>query len=48
MTEWEEFQNPDFAILSEKMNNKFIIDGRNIWDKEEVEALGFTYQGIGR
>lgn len=48
MTEWEEFQYPDFAILSEKMNNKFIIDGRNIWDKEEIEALGFTYQGIGR
>ena len=30
------------------MRTPVIVDGRNIWDPEELRGLGFTYYGIGR
>ena len=48
VTEWKTFQSPDFSLLNKLMNSHYLIDGRNIWNKEEAENNGFRYQGIGR
>jgi UDPglucose 6-dehydrogenase len=48
VTEWKTFKNPDFGILSKQMTGLHILDGRNIWERSEVENFGFTYEGIGR
>lgn len=47
VTEWPEFRSPDFRELHEKLNDKVIFDGRNIYDANEVRDAGFTYYGIG-
>ncbi len=47
-TEWNEFRNPDFSIISELLNNKIIFDGRNIFSTERMKELGFGYYSIGR
>ena len=47
-TEWSEFKNPNFDLLAEKMNNKAIFDGRNMFALEQVEDSGFYYKSIGR
>jgi UDPglucose 6-dehydrogenase len=48
MTEWPEFHLPDFGRMAGLMNGKVIIDGRNIYDPEELREKGFVYFGIGR
>lgn len=48
VTEWKTFRSPDFSLLNKLMNSHYLIDGRNIWSKEEAENNGFRYQGIGR
>jgi UDPglucose 6-dehydrogenase len=48
VTEWEEFQSLDLDALGAVMHTKVIIDGRNVLDREAVEAAGFKYRGIGR
>lgn len=48
MTEWKQFRMPLWQNLKQRMNNYLIIDGRNIYDKGEVTAEGFTYVGIGK
>jgi nucleotide sugar dehydrogenase len=47
-TDWSEFKNPDFGLMTKKMNNKAIFDGRNIFALEQVEGTGFYYKSIGR
>ena len=47
VTEWKEFRVPSFAVLSKTMKEKVIIDGRNIYDREEAEENGFAYYKIG-
>jgi UDPglucose 6-dehydrogenase len=46
-TEWKEFRLPSWSILKKIMNNYLVIDGRNIYNKEEIESHGFEYKGIG-
>ena len=48
MTEWNEFRNPNYDMIAEKINDKVIFDGRNIYDPERMREYGFTYYGIGR
>ena len=48
VTEWKEFRMPDWKIMNDKMAEKLVIDGRNIYDKAELEKLGIEYIGIGR
>lgn len=48
MTEWPVFRTPEFDRLEKAMNNKVIFDGRNLYDPEMMEELGFTYYSIGR
>lgn len=47
LTEWKEFRVPSFAVLERLMKAKVLIDGRNIYDAEEVAEAGFTYYKIG-
>jgi len=47
VTEWSEFRVLDYRQL-EKMSQKVIFDGRNIYDPAEVRKYGFEYFGIGR
>jgi UDPglucose 6-dehydrogenase len=47
-TEWAAFKKPDFAALSEKLVNKVIFDGRNLFAPEKVKKEGFAYISIGR
>lgn len=47
-TEWKEFRLPNWDILKKIMRSHIIIDGRNIYNREELTELGFKYQGIGQ
>ncbi len=48
MTEWPEFRTPDFSKMKDKLKNKVIFDGRNLYDLHEIKAQGFEYYSIGR
>ena len=48
ITEWNEFKELDFSRLKKIMRYPLIIDGRNLYDKNKLSKLGFTYIGIGR
>lgn len=47
VTEWREFRFPNFALLSKAMRQKVIIDGRNIYDRNELAQHDFSYYKIG-
>lgn len=47
LTEWAEFKFPNFKIVKRLLNNAVVFDGRNIYDKNEMKANGFTYYCIG-
>lgn len=47
-TEWAVFRNPDFNDVAKRMKQKVIFDGRNLYDVEEMNDLGFYYNSIGR
>ena len=48
MTEWKQFQNPNFAAMKKLMQSPVIFDGRNIYEPATASAAGFTYHSIGR
>ncbi|WP_302800293.1 UDP-glucose dehydrogenase family protein [Parabacteroides goldsteinii] len=48
MTEWKQFRMPSWAIIRKAMKNYVVVDGRNIYDGEELKELGFTYSRIGQ
>jgi UDPglucose 6-dehydrogenase len=48
VTEWNEFKNLDLARVRELMAGDVLIDGRNIYQPEQMKELGFYYRGIGR
>ncbi len=47
VTEWNEFRNANFELMRETMRQPVIFDGRNLYDPAQMQALGFTYSGIG-
>lgn len=47
-TEWGIFRNPDFNKIGQLLNDKVIFDGRNLFDTETMNKLGYYYQSIGR
>ncbi|MCL2038961.1 MAG: UDP-glucose/GDP-mannose dehydrogenase family protein [Bacteroidetes bacterium] len=47
-TEWISFRNPNFDLINEKLNNKIIFDGRNLYNLSDMEKLCFEYHSIGR
>lgn len=48
LTEWKEFRLPSWDVIAKVMNRKLIIDGRNIFDGDEVAEVGFEYHCIGK
>ncbi len=48
LTEWDEFKWLDLDKIAGLVNNKSIVDSRNILDRGAVRRRGFDYQGIGR
>lgn len=48
VTEWSDFLTPDFTKISQLMNGNIVVDGRNQWDPDTLNELGFQYQGVGR
>ncbi|MFP4395826.1 MAG: UDP-glucose dehydrogenase family protein, partial [Anaerolineales bacterium] len=48
VTEWNEFQHLNLAHLKGLMNRPILVDGRNVYDPDEVREIGFKYRGIGR
>lgn len=47
MTEWRQFRMPSWNVIRKVMTGNVIVDGRNIYDRQELESLGFTYTRIG-
>jgi UDPglucose 6-dehydrogenase len=48
MTEWRQFRMPNWGTLKETMKQPIIVDGRNIYDVNELHKFGFTYSCIGK
>lgn len=48
VTEWKEFRLPSWAVIKKTMSRQIVLDGRNIYDKKEMEELGFIYHCIGK
>ena len=48
VTEWKEFRVPSWAVIKKTMSRQIVLDGRNIYDKKEMEELGFIYHCIGK
>ena len=47
MTEWNQFLEFDYSKVFKVMNNKNVVDARNILDNSLLKTLGFNYTGIG-
>ncbi|MGX1930495.1 UDP-glucose dehydrogenase family protein [Flagellimonas sp. 2504JD4-2] len=48
LTEWKEFRSPDFMEINNALTQPVIFDGRNQFDDERLQQLGFTYYQIGK
>ena len=48
LTEWKQFRLPDWQKVKDQMKRPLLIDGRNIFDAQEMKELGFDYHCIGR
>ena len=48
LTEWKEFRLPTWGVIKKAMKNPLVIDGRNIFDIEELQENGFEYHCIGK
>jgi len=47
-TDWQEFRNPDFALIKNKLIRPVIFDGRNLYEPAYLKKLGFEYHCLGR
>ena len=48
LTEWKEFRLPTWGVIRKAMRHPLVIDGRNIFDIDEVLESGFEYHCIGK
>ncbi len=48
MTEWGDYQRPDFKEMLQRMKSPVVFDGRNLYEPWQMERLGFVYHSIGR
>ncbi len=48
VSEWDEFKELDFGRIKKLLKRPLIFDGRNIYEPQKLEKLGFRYVGIGR
>ncbi len=47
-TEWNEFRTPDFEKITALLKQKVIFDGRNLFDLQQMQNMGFYYESVGR
>ena len=47
-TEWSMFRNPDFELMKKSMKEAVIFDGRNLYELDKMQELGYFYKSIGR
>ena len=47
-TDWQEFRNPDFEVITAKLKKAVVFDGRNLYDPNVVKKAGIEYYSIGR
>ena len=47
MTEWRQFRMPTWNVIKKVMKGNVVVDGRNIYNRQELEALGFVYTRVG-
>ncbi len=47
-TDWQEFRNPDFRLITAKLKKSVIFDGRNLYEPNVVKKAGIEYYSIGR
>ncbi len=47
-TEWSLFRNPDFDKMEKSLKNKVVFDGRNLFDLDKMQELGYYYNSVGR
>ena len=48
ITEWNIFRSPDFDVLKSQLKTPVVFDGRNLYNPEAMQKMGFTYYSIGR
>ncbi len=48
LTEWKEFRSPDFDELKQQLNSPIVFDGRNQYNDQMMQDLGFEYFQIGK
>ncbi|MBD0778840.1 UDP-glucose/GDP-mannose dehydrogenase family protein [Maribacter sp. ANRC-HE7] len=48
LTEWKEFRSPDFEELKQQLNTPIVFDGRNQYNDQMMQDLGFEYFQIGK
>jgi len=48
LTDWQEFRNPDFEAIAEKLKKPLIFDGRNLYEPAVIKKEGIEYHSIGR
>jgi UDPglucose 6-dehydrogenase len=48
ITEWNEFKQLDMARVRDLMRQPVLLDGRNVYDPQQMRELGFIYRGMGR
>lgn len=48
ITDWEEYTQLDWEKVKNAVRQPFVFDGRNVLNKQELESLGFQYEGIGK
>ncbi len=47
LTEWKEFRLPSWSVIHKAMKGNIVVDGRNIYDPDELSEAGFQYHCIG-
>ena len=48
LTEWSVFRTPDYEQIKSLMKSNVIFDGRNLYDLQTMEEMGFYYNSVGR
>ena len=48
LTPWNEFKHLDMSRIRDSMKQPILIDGRNLYDPDELRQMGFEYRGVGR
>jgi UDPglucose 6-dehydrogenase len=48
ITEWNEFKQLDMARIHDLMRRPILLDGRNVYDPQQMREMGFIYRGMGR